>query len=96
VKLLSKCDNGELLQSLARTRCLLTLSKHVLGVSAPMPKRDPFMSEHLAVLKAVSDGDVSVAQDLLRKHLEGSCSKVSDRALYVRNNLPIPKLAYVS
>ena len=96
VKLLSKCSNEELLQGLARTRCLLTLSKHVLGVSAPMPKRDPFMSEHLAVLKAVAGGNITNAQDLLRKHLEGSCSKVSLRALHVRNNLPIPKLPYVS
>jgi DNA-binding GntR family transcriptional regulator len=96
VKLLSKCTNDELLQSLARTRCLLTLSKHVLGVSAPMPKRDPFISEHLAVLKAVADGNASTAQDLLRTHLEVSCAKVCDRALYVRNNLPIPKLPYVS
>ena len=96
VKLLSKCSNEELLQGLARTRCLLTLSKHVLGVSAPMPKLDPFMSEHLAVLKAVAGGNIASAQDLLRKHLEGSCSKVSLRALNIRNNLPIPKLPYVS
>jgi DNA-binding GntR family transcriptional regulator len=93
---LTQCPNKELLQSLQRTRCLLTLSKHVLGVSAPMPKRDPFLAEHLAVLKAVSDHDSQKAQDLLRAHLEASCIKVSQRAAHVRDNFPTPNLSYIA
>lgn len=93
---LSQCSNKDLLQSLQRTRCILTLSKHVLGVSAPMPKRDPFMAEHLAVLKAVSDHDSQKAQDLLRVHLEVSCTKVSQRVDHVRNNFPTPNLSYIA
>lgn len=93
---LSLCPNLDLLQSLQRTRCILTLSKHVLGVSAPMPKRDPFMAEHLAVFKAVSEGDSLKAQDLLRRHLEVSCTKVSKRVEQVRDNFPTPNLSYIA
>lgn len=96
VRYLWHCPNKDLLQSLQRTRCILTLSKHVLGVSAPMPKRDPFMAEHLSVLKAVSEGDSQKAQDLLRRHLELSCTKVSQRVDLVRTNYPIPDLPYIA
>lgn len=96
VRCLSKCSNSDLLQSLQRTRCILTLSKHVLGVSTPMPKRDPFMAEHLAVLKAVSEGDSQRAQELLRHHLEVSCAKVSQRVDLVRNHYPTPNLPYIT
>lgn len=96
VGFLSHCPNKDLLHSLQRTRCILTLSKHVLGVSAPMPKRDPFMAEHLSVLKAVSDGDAQRAQDTLRQHLEASCSKVSQRVDLVRSTYPIPHLPYIA
>lgn len=96
VSFLSGCTNMELLKSLERTRCLLTLSKHVLGVSAPMPKKDPFMAEHLSVLRAVSKGEIERAQGLMRKHLESSCIKVSNRVSDLRNNLQAPDLAYIS
>lgn len=96
VRYLWQCPNKDLLQSLQRTRCILTLSKHVLGISAPMPKRDPFMAEHLSVLKAVSEGDSQKAQDLLRRHLELSCTKVSQRVDLVRTNYPIPDLPYIA
>lgn len=94
VGFLSHCPNRDLLHSLQRTRCILTLSKHVLGVSTPMPKRDPFMAEHLSVLKAVSEGDVKAAQDSLRQHLEASCTKVSQRVELVRSTYPVPHLPY--
>lgn len=96
VRYLSKCGNKDLLQSLQRTHCILTLSKHVLGVSAPMPKRDPFMAEHMAVLRAVSEGDAEKAQELLRHHLEVSCTKVSERVALVRNHYPTPDLPYIA
>jgi DNA-binding GntR family transcriptional regulator len=96
VRLLSYCPNKELLNSLERTRCVLTLSKHVLGVSAPMPELDPFIAEHLKVLEAVAQRDALRAEGCLRKHLEESCLKVSQRAQIVRNSYPTPVLPYVS
>lgn len=96
VDLLSRCPNPELVQSLERTRCILTLSKHVLGQSAPMPANDPFMSEHLAVLTAVAHGDANEAQRLLRAHLEDSCGKVTARAAAVKAGVAVPRLSYAT
>jgi len=96
VALLSRCPNRDLLQSLERTRCLLTLSKHALGLSAPMPKQDPFMSEHLIIFEALTEGDVGQAEQLLRKHLEDSCSKLINRIDQIRANYAKPNLPYIS
>ncbi|MGO4330179.1 GntR family transcriptional regulator [Cupriavidus sp. 2TAF22] len=96
VQLLSQCPNKELLSSLQRTRCILTLSKHVLGVAMPMPDADPFMSEHIAVLQAAADGAPQKAADLLREHLELSCDKVTRRAALVRETFPLPKVSYIA
>lgn len=96
VSVLSRCLNSDLLQSLERTRCILTLSKHVLGKSAPMPARDPFISEHLAIFEAVAAGEVDQAEALLRLHLESSCLKVTQRVELVRSTYETPKLPYVN
>jgi DNA-binding GntR family transcriptional regulator len=96
VTLLSRCPNRDLLQSLERTHCLLTVSKHVLGVSAPMPKHDPFMSEHRSILDSVARGDVGRAENMLRKHLEDSCLKLIRRIDSVRTNYAAPKPPYIN
>lgn len=96
VKFLSRCANKELLQSLQRTRCILTLSKHVLGVSAPMPKRDPFMAEHLSIFKSIAEGDTLQAENGLRSHLEASSLKVAQRVSVVREHFPRPNLPYLA
>jgi len=94
VGFLANCPNPEILECLQRTRCVLTLSKHVLGAAAPMPKRDPFMSEHLAVFQAIAAGDADAAAEQLRNHLEESCRKVTARAEAVRNSVAVPVLGY--
>jgi len=96
VKLLAHCPNKDLLQSLQRTRCTLTLSKHVLGVAIPMPKRDPFMKEHLSILRAIAGKRFQQADSLLRKHLENSCAKVTERVEAVRATSAMPNIAYVT
>jgi DNA-binding GntR family transcriptional regulator len=95
VACLSRCANQDLLDSLQRTRCLLTMSKHVLGVSAPMPQADPFMADHLAVFEAMAAGDAETATSHLRQHLEVSCLKVIERAERVRADYPKPRLPYI-
>ena len=96
IDLLSYCANPAILESLPRTRCILTLSKHVLGAAAPMPAEDPFMAEHMAVLQAVAQGDAAQAQSLLRRHLEVSCDKVTQRAAYVRSHMRVPRIGYAA
>jgi DNA-binding GntR family transcriptional regulator len=95
VRCLSRCRNLELLRSLERTRCVLTLSKHVLGEPTALPENAPFMAEHLAVLEAVSAGDVDRAAGLLRGHLEVSCMKVIRRAELVRGSSMPPERPYI-
>ena len=92
---LSHCPNYALLQSLQRTRCILTLSKHVMGATTPMPKSDPFMGEHLDILQSIFDGNSAKAESALRQHLEGSCIKVIQRVNFVRNNIAIPNVPYI-
>jgi len=96
VGLLSRCPNVDLLQSLERTHCVLTLSKHVLGDSTPMPKNDPFMSDHLDILEAVRQADLPLAEQQLRGHLETSCQKVIRRVELVRSTYATPKLPYTN
>ncbi|WP_082755121.1 GntR family transcriptional regulator [Variovorax sp. PAMC 28711] len=95
VAFLAHCRNQPLLDSLQRTRCILTLSKHVLGGAAPMPRRDPFMAEHLAVFQALAGGDIGAAEAALRTHLENSCLKVTQRAELVRSTLARPNVSYI-
>lgn len=95
ITFLANCPNRALLESLQRTRCILTLSKHVLGATAPMPKSDPFMAEHLAILQAAYAGDGLKAEAALRQHLESSCVKVTQRAAFVRNNMSKPHVPYI-
>jgi len=96
VELLSHSPNRDLLHSLQRTRSVLTLSKHAIGVSAPKPRRDAFMAEHLAVLQALAEGDVMEAEQQLRRHLEGACGKVVQRMEAVRAGYTRPALPYVA
>ena len=96
VQLLERCPNQDLLQSLQRTRCVLTLSKHVIGGAAPMPDSDPFMAEHMEILTAVARSEVATAERLLRVHLEASCLKVIQRANIVRESYALPNLPYIA
>lgn len=92
---LSQCPNHALLQSLQRTRCILTLSKHVMGTTTPMPKNDPFMGEHLAILQAAFEGNTAQAESVLRQHLEDSCVKVTQRVDFLRNHIATPHVPYI-
>ncbi|WZB64578.1 hypothetical protein WJ970_34670 [Achromobacter xylosoxidans] len=85
-----------MVESLQRTRCVLTLSKHVLGAAAPMPNEDPFMQEHLDVLEALARGETGQAQEALRRHLEASCLKIVERVGLIHERVPAPRLPYLA
>lgn len=96
VRLLSLCRNRELLGALQRTRCTLTLSKHVLGVEMPLPQHDPFMEEHVEVLDAVITGKAQPAMKALERHLRSSFPKVADRLEAFRASYTPPPLTYLN
>lgn len=91
---LSHCPNKPLLQSLQRTRCILTISKHVLGDTEPIPESDPFMASHSRVLEAVAAGNSDLAQAEMLHHLDESLPKVARRVELIRCNFPPLKVPY--
>jgi DNA-binding GntR family transcriptional regulator len=96
IRCLESCPNRELLGALVRTRCTLTLSKHVLGVEMDVPEHDPFMEEHLYVLDAMLEGKPNSAAEALRRHLLSSCPKVVDRLKTFREIFTPPAVDYIS
>ena len=95
VACLARCPNRELLSALRRTHCVLTLSKHVLGVEMPLPDYDPFMVEHLAVLDHLLDGDVLGAVTALGRHLASAAPKVVRRLATFRSEFKAPELSFI-
>lgn len=86
---LMHCPNKEMLSALLRTRCLLTLSKHVLGSAIVMPEADPFLAEHRRVFDAILSGDGDATALAMSDHLRSACPKVVDRlATFVSTNDP--------
>lgn len=76
--------NRELIQSLQRTHCVLTLSKHTVGTRVAKPPREGLFEEHLAVFDAMARGDREGAQDAMRHHILSSEDNVVQRAALVR------------
>ncbi len=96
VRCLMRCPNKELLSALLRTRSVLTLSKHILGTALPMPENEPFMSEHDEVFAAMLSRDGAAAAEALRRHLEASCPKVTDRLGEFRRSFAPPAESFVA
>lgn len=96
VRMLDACPNRELIGALLRTRCTLTVSKHVLGVEMAVPERDPFMDEHLQVFDAIVAGKPHGAAEALRRHLLSSFPKVVDRLEAFREIFTPPPVDYIT
>lgn len=96
VRCLAPCGNRELLAALLKTRCVLTLSKHILGVEMDLPEADPFMEEHLRVIEAMVNGDQHEAIRALHDHLRLSRPKVIDRLDRFRGSFTPPDIPYIS
>ena len=84
VRSIQPCPNKELLSVLQRTHCILTLSKHVLGIQMEMPEFEPFLAEHIAVFRMMRRRDKEGLMLAMRSHIRGSQSKVVERAATVR------------
>ncbi|MBI3711298.1 MAG: GntR family transcriptional regulator [Proteobacteria bacterium] len=96
VRCLAPCPNKELLGALLQTRCILTLSKHVLGVELDVPEQDPFMAEHLEVIEAILSNRQVDAPKALRNHLRLSRPKVVERLELFRTTYTPPEIPYIS
>ena len=86
--------NPEIDEALKRTRCLLVTSKHLQKSLNRTPQIDPFMDEHLAILKAMKAGHASGAARAMRRHLLSSGDKTLERLAAFRalqSELPRPE-----
>jgi DNA-binding GntR family transcriptional regulator len=95
VRCLAPCPNKELLNALLKTRGVLTLSKHVLGVALEMPRNEPFMGEHLEVIDAMLSGNAAKAAKTLQRHLRLSRPKVAERLQRFRESFTPPEISFI-
>ncbi|QKS53979.1 GntR family transcriptional regulator (plasmid) [Azospirillum oryzae] len=95
VRCLSACPNTELLDMLQRTRSVLTLGKHLLGVEIALPEYEPFMAEHIAVFDAALSGQVEDAVEMLRHHIRVSGPKMEQRLILFRGSFTPPPMSYI-
>jgi DNA-binding GntR family transcriptional regulator len=96
VRCLEGCPNNEMLVALRRTRCTLTLSKHVLGVEMELPEHDPFMDEHLRIFDAIIAAKPKIAAATLQDHLLSSYPKVLARLQEFRGIFKPPHVPYIT
>jgi DNA-binding GntR family transcriptional regulator len=84
VRCLEYSPNTTFVKVLRRTHCLLTLSKQIMGIRIDMPEYEPFMNEHLRILRRMLNGDDTGAELALRGHIHASAIKVDERAAVMR------------
>lgn len=79
VTCLGYSPNTEMAEALRRTRPLLVVGKHIQDALPGRPGIDPFMDEHLAVLRAARAKEAGAACAALRQHLMSSQDKAIRR-----------------
>ncbi|WP_414475442.1 GntR family transcriptional regulator [Microvirga sp. M2] len=95
VQCLSYGRNLEIIEALKRTRCSLVVGKHIQAALAKHPQIDPFMDEHLAVIRALKRGDGDSAAAALSSHLVESGIKAVERLEAFRAVNKMPHIPFV-
>lgn len=87
--------NPEIFEALRRTRCILVSGKHIQTELKPHGLVDPFMDEHLDIVRAVRRGQNAAARRALVAHLQASSDKAAQRlAAFRATHAPAP-LSYI-
>lgn len=86
-------QNGELLEALKRTRCVLVAGKHIQRAVRGPDAVDAFMDEHLGIVEAIEAQDYLTARERLSRHLLASSRKAAERleafrAMSARTEVP--------
>jgi DNA-binding GntR family transcriptional regulator len=92
---LGYCDNREIMEALKRTRCLHFTQKHMLGAQVSYPTDEPFMTEHLDVVRARLRGDAAKVEAHMLIHLRTARAKVIDRLAVFRRSFTGSDLPYI-
>jgi DNA-binding GntR family transcriptional regulator len=92
---LGYCGNPEIMEALKRTRCLHFTQKHMLGAQVSYPTTEPFMTEHLEIVRAMQRNDAATVEAQLLVHLRTARAKVIDRLALFRKSFTGSDLPYI-
>jgi len=95
VTCLGYCGNREIMEALKRTRCLHFTQKHMLGAQVSYPSAEPFMAEHLDVVRAMMRNEPEAVARHMLSHLRVARSKVIDRLVVFRRSFVGSDLPYI-
>jgi DNA-binding GntR family transcriptional regulator len=92
---LGYCGNREIMEALKRTRCLHFTQKHMLGAQVSYPATEPFMTEHLDIVRAMQRNDPAKVEAQMLDHLRTARAKVIDRLAVFRRSFTGSDLPYI-
>jgi DNA-binding GntR family transcriptional regulator len=95
VTMLGYCGNKEIMEALKRTRCLHFTQKHMLGAQISYPEAEPFMTEHLEIVRAMLRNDPGKVEAQMLVHLRTARAKVIDRLAVFRKSFAGSDLPYI-
>jgi DNA-binding GntR family transcriptional regulator len=95
VTALGYCGNKEIMEALKRTRCLHFTQKHMLGAQVSYPATEPFMTEHLDIVRALLRNDPAKVEAHMLTHLRTARAKVIDRLAVFRKSFAGSDLPYI-
>lgn len=95
VTCLGYCGNPEIMEALKRTRCLHFTQKHMLGAQVSYPVDEPFMTEHLDIVRAMLRNEPANIEARMLTHLRTARAKVIDRLAVFRRSFGGSDLPYI-
>jgi len=95
VTCLGYCGNREIMEALKRTRCLHFTQKHMLGAQVSYPSAEPFMNEHLEIVRAIVREQPEIVAEQMLGHLRVARTKVIDRLAAFRSRFKGSDLPYI-
>jgi DNA-binding GntR family transcriptional regulator len=95
VRCLAFGGKPELVGALQRTRCILVAGKHIQAALRYDPGIDPFMEEHLGIVRAMRAGDGERATAAMVAHLEASRDKAAERLRQFHKGNAITPVPYI-
>ena len=96
VRCLAFGNKPELAGALRRTRPILVAGKHIQAALRRTPLIDPFMGEHLEIVRALRAGDGERAAAALVAHLGASRDKAADRLRRFHEGHAIAPAPYIT
>ena len=87
--------NPEIVEALRRSRCILVAGKHIQLALDNGNGVDPFMEEHLEIVRALREKDVEAVRTRLVRHLALSAEKAALRLQAFRSTHAMAELPYV-